>query len=156
MNPVIPPKPVTRSAKTEKLSQQKLLEVLTAEIEDLKKATKDINQVAPVVHKQLEELKKTTVRVQVDTSPLERFSNHLEQRLKSAIVIPQWTLYVWGFLLLWSILSSILAYTAMNKAQENATASEEWMKRAQMFEEKLARKEQAQAEALERINKRRK
>ena len=54
------------------LSQQKLLEILTAEIEMLQQTTKDIKEVAPEINRQLYHLKTDKIKFDLNTDKLEQ------------------------------------------------------------------------------------
>lgn len=53
------------------LSQQKLLEILIAEIEILQQTSKNIKEVAPEIRRQLQELKTAKIKVDLNTDKLE-------------------------------------------------------------------------------------
>nr|WP_319511410.1 hypothetical protein [uncultured Draconibacterium sp.] len=72
------------------LSQQKLLEILTSEIETLKQTTENINEIAPEIARQLHALKTTKVKVGVDTDKLEQLLKDHKQKLEKSVVIPRW------------------------------------------------------------------
>ena len=72
------------------LSQQKLLEILTSEIETLKQTTKNINEIAPEIDRQLHALKTTKVKIGVDTDKLEQLLEDHKQKLEKSVVIPRW------------------------------------------------------------------
>jgi hypothetical protein len=78
------------------ISQQVIFEILTREIESLKKATSDIHAVAPEINQQLKELRNYRDHgfvAKVDMKPFEA----LEYRLKSSLdrfkVLPNWTIF---------------------------------------------------------------
>ena len=78
------------------LSQQKLLDVLTEEIEVLRRTCQNIKEVAPEIARQLEELKKSKLKVDLDTARLEQILKDHEQALQKKAVIPRWFLaLVW-------------------------------------------------------------
>ena len=89
------------------LSQQKLLEILTAEIEMLQQTTKDIKEVAPEIARQLHHLKTAKIKFDLNTNELEQLLKDHKKELKKSMVIPRWflillaaiifTLVVWGF-----------------------------------------------------------
>lgn len=78
------------------LSQRKLLDILTSEIEQLNKTTENIKAVAPEIDKQLKELKKTKLQVDLDTGRLEQILKDHEVALKKKVVIPKWFLVLMG------------------------------------------------------------
>ena len=76
------------------LSQQKLLEILTSEIETLKQTTENINEIAPEIDRQLQILKTTKLKYEVDTDTLEQLLEDHKQKLKKSVVIPRWFLWL--------------------------------------------------------------
>jgi ABC-type transporter Mla subunit MlaD len=78
------------------LSQQKLLDVLTEEIEVLRRTSQNIKEVAPEIARQLDELKKTKLRVELNTGRLEQILKGQEQALQKKAVIPRWFLVLVG------------------------------------------------------------
>lgn len=78
------------------LSQQKLLDVLTEEIEVLRRTSQNIKEVAPEIARQLDELKKTKLRVELNTGRLEQILKDQEQALQKKAVIPRWFLVLVG------------------------------------------------------------
>ncbi len=86
------------------LSQQKLLEILTAEIELLEQTTKDIKEVAPEIARQLQILKATKLKYEIDTDKLEQLLEDHKQKLDKSVVIPRW--------FLWLALGALLASIA--------------------------------------------
>jgi len=78
------------------LSQQKLLEILTSEIELLNKTTGNIKEVAPEIARQLNELKTTKLKVDLNTGRLEQILANHEQTMKKNVVIPRWFLILVG------------------------------------------------------------
>jgi hypothetical protein len=78
------------------LSQQKLLNVLTEEIEVLRRTSQNIKEVAPEIARQLDELKKTKLRVELNTGRLEQILKDQEQALQKKAVIPRWFLVLVG------------------------------------------------------------
>ena len=78
------------------LSQQKLLDVLTEETEVLRRTSQNIKEVAPEIARQLEELKNTKLKADLDTDKLEQILKDHEQALQKKVVIPRWFLVlVW-------------------------------------------------------------
>ena len=86
------------------LSQQKLLDVLTEETEILRRTSQNIKEVAPEIARQLEELKNTKLKVDLDTDKLEQILNDHEQALQKKAVIPRWFL-----VLVWVVIVFLLA-----------------------------------------------
>lgn len=83
------------------LSQQKLLEVLIHEIDMLRETSKNINEVAPEIARQLEKLKTTGVKATLNTEHLEWLLANHEETLKKSVVIPRWFLWlVWGVIII--------------------------------------------------------
>lgn len=78
------------------LSQRKLLEILTSEIEVLRETGKNIKEVAPEIARQLNELKRTKLKVDLNTGRLEQILADHEQALKKRVVIPKWFLVLVG------------------------------------------------------------
>ena len=76
------------------LSQQKLLEILTSEIETLKQTTENINEIAPEIDRQLHALKTTKVKIGVDTGKLEQLLEDHKRKLDKSVVIPRWFLWL--------------------------------------------------------------
>uniref|UniRef100_UPI003217D438 hypothetical protein n=1 Tax=uncultured Draconibacterium sp. TaxID=1573823 RepID=UPI003217D438 len=74
------------------LSQQKLLEILTSEIETLKQTTQNINEIAPEIARQLHALKTTKIKIGVDTGKLEQLLEDHKRKLEKSVVIPRWFL----------------------------------------------------------------
>ena len=87
---------------TENLSQRKLLEVLTHEIEVLRITSKNINEVAPVIAERLNELKNTKIIARVELTELKALLSEFEKSLKKQVAIPKW------FLIFVTIITSIL------------------------------------------------
>ncbi|RKD92645.1 hypothetical protein [Mangrovibacterium diazotrophicum] len=84
----------------EKLSQQVLLSILTDEIDKLQITTKNINEIAPEIDRQLRELKTTKLVVEVKTDHLEKLLKEHQQVINSKTIIPKWFLYFVAFLIL--------------------------------------------------------
>nr|WP_320022733.1 hypothetical protein [uncultured Draconibacterium sp.] len=87
------------------LSQQKLLEILTAEIELLEQTTKDIKEVAPEIARQLHHLKTAKIKFDLNTDNLEQLLVDHKQVLKKSVVIPKWFLWVIVSVLLGSVVN---------------------------------------------------
>ena len=95
----------------EKLSQQVLLSILTEEIDKLQITTKNINEIAPVIDRQLRELKTTKVKVGINTVPLEKLLNEHKQLIKKQAIIPKWFLYfIFSLVLIIVILFSFCCF----------------------------------------------
>jgi ABC-type transporter Mla subunit MlaD len=86
------------------LSQQKLLDVLTEETEVLRRTSQNIKEVAPEIARQLEELKNTKLKADMDTDKLEQLLKDHEQALQKKVVIPRWFL-----VLVWVVIVFLLA-----------------------------------------------
>ena len=82
------------------LSQRKLLEILTSEIELLNKTSENIKQVAPEIARQLDELKRTKLKVELNTGRLEQILADHEQSMKKKVIIPRWFLVLIGVVIL--------------------------------------------------------
>ena len=92
------------------LSQQKLLEILIAEIEILQQTSKNINDIAPEIEKQLHKLKTTKLKFDLNTERLEwLLANHVKQ-LKNNIVTPRWFLWMVIFVIVLLVLMSIVLF----------------------------------------------
>lgn len=76
------------------LSQQKLLEILTAEIEILQQTSKNIKEIAPEIARQLNELKTVRLKVDLKTDRLEELLESHKLELKKHVVFPPWLLYM--------------------------------------------------------------
>ena len=90
------------------LSQQKLLEILTAEIETLQQTSKDIKEVAPEIAKQLNELKTARLKVDLKTDKLEELLEIHKRELKKYVIVPKWFLFLIGGVIIWSVISQFL------------------------------------------------
>jgi len=77
----------------EKLSQQVLLSILTEEIDKLYITTKNINEIAPEIDRQLKELKTAKVKVEINMLPLEKLLYEHKQHINKHAIIPKWFLY---------------------------------------------------------------
>lgn len=64
------------------LSQQKLLEILIAEIEILQQTSKNIKEVAPEIRRQLQELKTAKIKVDLNTDKLEELLEKHKQAVR--------------------------------------------------------------------------
>ena len=87
------------------LSQQKLLEILIAEIEILQQTSKNIKEVAPEIRRQLQELKTAKIKVDLNTDKLEELIEKHKQAVRKNVIIPKWFLMLVGFVLLISVIS---------------------------------------------------
>ena len=76
------------------LSQQKLLEILIAEIETLQQTSKNIKEVAPEIARQMHELKTTKIKFDLNTDKLEELLENHKRELQKKVIIPRWFLYV--------------------------------------------------------------
>ena len=72
------------------LSQQKLLEILIAEIEILQQTSKNIKEVAPEIRRQLQELKTAKIKVDLNTDKLEELLEKHKQVVRKNLIIPKW------------------------------------------------------------------
>jgi len=95
------------------LSQQKLLEILTSEIETLKQTTENINEIAPEIARQLHALKTTKVKIGLDTGKLEQLLDDHKRKLEKSVVIPRWFLWVIGLVIIWLLIQGVLIYIIM-------------------------------------------
>lgn len=87
------------------LSQQKLLEILIAEIEILQQTSKNIKEVAPEIRRQLQELKTAKIKVDLNTDKLEELLEKHKQAVRKNVIIPKLFLMLVGFVLLISVIS---------------------------------------------------
>lgn len=90
------------------LSQQKLLEILTSEIEVLERTTKDIKEVAPEIARQLNHLKTAKIKVDLNTDILERLLKEHKQVLEKSVVIPRWFLWLLAAIIIWLIIQMLI------------------------------------------------
>jgi septal ring factor EnvC (AmiA/AmiB activator) len=89
------------------LSQQKLLEILIAEIEILQQTSKNIKEVAPEIARQLHDLKTAKIKFDLNTDKLEELLNNHKRELKKFVVIPKWFLALVGV-----VIVIMIAYAA--------------------------------------------
>jgi len=89
------------------LSQRKLLEILTEEIEELKKTTENINEVAPEIARQLEKLKTTKLKVDLNTGSLQQILKEHEEVMKKNMVIPKWFLILVGLVIVFLLMEVV-------------------------------------------------
>lgn len=94
----------------ENLSQRKLLEVLTHEIEVLQKTAKNINEAGPIIAQRLQELKETKLIAKVDSSELKSITRDHQDFVQSRIAIPKWFLIVFAVITLIMTIQSIWLY----------------------------------------------
>jgi len=113
-------------SKQEKLSQQTLLEVLTAEIETMKFASKKVNEVAPAVSRKLDEVKNMEFKADINPNQInqieaifKRFLSRLDEKLPQRILFPKWLLILL-FLTFFSLVASV-GYNFIQKAEIEAT-----------------------------------
>ena len=95
------------------LSQQKLLEILTSEIETLKQTTENINEIAPEIARQLQILKTTKLEYDINTDKLEQLLEDHKQKLEKSVVIPRWFLWGIGLVIIWLLIQGVLIYIIM-------------------------------------------
>ncbi|WP_321347419.1 hypothetical protein [uncultured Draconibacterium sp.] len=86
------------------LSQQKLLEILTSEIETLKQTTENINAIAPEIDRQLQILKTTKLKYDINTDKLEQLLEDHKRKLEKSVVIPRWFLWLTAAIIIWLII----------------------------------------------------
>lgn len=89
------------------LSQQKLLEILTAEIEMLQQTSKNIKEIAPEIAKQLHELKTAKIKIELNTDKLEALLENHKQQLEKSVVIPRWFLILVALVIIWLVIQII-------------------------------------------------
>lgn len=89
------------------LSQQKLLEILTAEIEMLQQTSKNIKEIAPEIAKQLHELKTAKIKFDLNTDKLEELLENHKQQLEKSVVIPRWFLLLITIVIVWLVIQNI-------------------------------------------------
>ncbi|MEZ5199193.1 MAG: hypothetical protein R2764_23260 [Bacteroidales bacterium] len=92
------------------LSQQKLLEILTVEIETLKQTTENINEIAPEIARQLHALKTTKLKYDINTDKLEQLLENHKQELKKSVVIPKWFLIIIVVVIIYLVLQNIFNF----------------------------------------------
>ena len=95
------------------LSQQKLLEILTSEIETLKQTTENINEIAPAIARQLHALKTTKVKIDVDTDKLEQLLEDHARKLNKSVVIPKWFLWLVAVIIVWLTIQFAFLYSRL-------------------------------------------
>jgi hypothetical protein len=89
------------------LSQQKLLEILCHEIDALQETSKNINEIAPEIARQLHELKTTKLKFDLNTERLEWLLANHEKQLKKSVVIPRWFFWMIILVIGWLVIQSI-------------------------------------------------
>ncbi|WP_297101506.1 SNARE domain-containing protein [uncultured Draconibacterium sp.] len=92
------------------LSQQKLLEILTSEIETLKQTTENINEIAPEIDRQLQILKSSKLKYEVDTDKLEQLLKDHKRKLEKSVVIPRWFLWLIAAIMIWLIFQILFRF----------------------------------------------
>lgn len=90
------------------LSQQKLLEILIHEIDMLRETSKNINEVAPEIEKQLHNLKTTKLKFDINTERLEWLLANHEKQLNKNVVFPKWFFWMVVGVLIVSIVNWIV------------------------------------------------
>ncbi len=95
------------------LSQQKLLEILTSEIETLKQTTENINAIAPEIDRQLHALKTTKLKYDINTDKLEQLLEDHKRKLDKSVVFPRWFLWGIGLVIIWLLIQGVLIYIIM-------------------------------------------
>ncbi len=94
----------------ENLSQRKLLEVLTHEIEVLRKTSSNIHAVAPIIEERLQELKQTKITANIDTSELYSVIRKHKEYIQSRTTIPRWFLIVFIVIVVILAIQSVWLY----------------------------------------------
>lgn len=89
------------------LSQRKLLEILTEEIEELKKTTENINEVGPEIARQLEKLKTTKLKVDLNTDSLQQILKEHEEVMEKNMVISKWFLILVGVVIVFLLMEVV-------------------------------------------------
>jgi len=89
------------------LSQQKLLEILIHEIDMLRETSKNINAIAPEIEKQLNKLKTSKLKFDLNTERLEWILANHEKTLKKSVVIPKWFLFLVALVIVWLLIQNI-------------------------------------------------
>ncbi|MDX8341704.1 hypothetical protein SLH46_21070 [Draconibacterium sp. IB214405] len=92
------------------LSQQKLLEILTSEIETLKQTTENINEIAPEIDRQLHALKTTKLKYDINTDKLEQLLEDHKRKLEKSVVIPRWFLWLIAAIMIWFIFQILFKF----------------------------------------------
>jgi len=92
------------------LSQQKLLDILTSEIETLKQTTENINEIAPEIDRQLQILKTTKLQYHINTDKLEQLLEDHKRKLDKSVVIPRWFLWLIAAIMIWLIFQILFRF----------------------------------------------
>jgi hypothetical protein len=95
------------------LSQQKLLEILCSEIEILQQTCKNIKEVAPEIAKQLNDLKSSKLKVDLNTEKLEELLENHIQELNKQVIIPRWFLWLVGVVSFLLVIQSFWLYASV-------------------------------------------
>ncbi|NQU52893.1 MAG: hypothetical protein HQ522_10185 [Bacteroidetes bacterium] len=95
------------------LSQQKLLEILCSEIEILQQTSKNIREVAPEIAKQLNELKSTKLKVDLNTDKVEKLLESHNRELQKIVVMPKWFLWLVGVVIFLLAIQSFWLYVSV-------------------------------------------
>lgn len=110
--------------KKQSFSNQELLEVFTAKINELALLTAKVKDIAPAVASKLEEFKNHEIRVNVDTSGVNRINvehqkmmmkfldemDQIEKRMAKKRTNPTWLTAILVVLALWSALSAYYVF----------------------------------------------
>ncbi len=127
--------------KTEKLSQQVLLELLIREIETLQKASKEVSRAYPLVKDQLDRLEKRPLVAQVDTQPLEAFHHKLNNQLSRGILMPKWMMGSLIGIVAWAFLMTGLSVSFYLSKVDYEERAQYWAQKANDLEQQLAQPE---------------
>lgn len=95
------------------LSQQKLLEILIHEIDMLRETSKNINEIAPEIEKQLHKLKTTKLKFDLNTDKLEELLENHKQELQNKVVFPRWFLWLLGVVIFLFAIQSFWLYASV-------------------------------------------
>lgn len=96
------------------LSQQKLLEILIHEIDMLRETSKNINEIAPEIEKQLHKLKTSKLKFDLNTERVEWLLANHEKKLKESVVIPKWLVITFAGLIVVLIIQTILTFAVFS------------------------------------------
>jgi hypothetical protein len=83
------------------------LEILVHEIDMLRETSKNINEIAPEIARQLEKLKTTGVKTTLNTERLEWLLANHEKKLEKSVVIPKWFLLLMALVIVWLLIQNI-------------------------------------------------
>ncbi len=97
------------------LSQQKLLEILIAEIENLQQTGKNIKEVAPEIARQLNELKTAKIKVDLNTDKLEELLENHKKELNKKVTVPKWFLIFLAILFCIILIEGLWIYLLFHK-----------------------------------------